>query len=119
LEHLYDFSIKFHEYQLHSVLVHEGNVNSGHYYSFLNQNDNWFKCNDTQIIQVPESEVWDVSLGGNNNNGSAYCLIYYDTSKVNISTMDQYWTHIPTHIRVCLNLSSSSQRGRKSSKKKN
>eukprot|EP01080_Neovahlkampfia_damariscottae_P010741 gene10741-3361_t len=100
-ESLYDFSNKFHEYQLHSVLVHEGNVNSGHYYSFLFQNDHWFKCNDTQIIQVSEEEVWKVSEGG--SNSSAYCLIYYDTSKVNISKMDQYWTHIPSNLRNIIN----------------
>jgi ubiquitin C-terminal hydrolase len=95
---LYNSSNQSLEYKLHSVLVHEGNVSAGHYYSFLNLNDNWFKCNDTNITKVPEQEVWDVSIGG--NNSSAYCLIYCDTSKVDMTQMGQYWTFIPSPIRV-------------------
>lgn len=36
IENMYcDESLKRHEYQLHAVMVHEGSVDSGHYWAYV------------------------------------------------------------------------------------
>jgi ubiquitin carboxyl-terminal hydrolase 7 len=41
-------------YHLHSILVHRGTANSGHYYAFIKPslNDKWFEFNDDKVTEV-------------------------------------------------------------------
>jgi sentrin-specific protease 1 len=49
-------------YRLFAVVVHEGDRSeSGHYIVYVKNFGRWFKCNDTKVIFVLESEVFDMS----------------------------------------------------------
>lgn len=37
-------------YSLFAVCCHEGNLRNGHFWSYVKHNDNWYSCNDTEII---------------------------------------------------------------------
>ncbi|KAJ3447955.1 ubiquitin carboxyl-terminal hydrolase [Anaeramoeba flamelloides] len=66
------------KYYLHSVLVHRGNVNSGHYFCYIydKNNDKWNKYNDREVTPIEEKKVFLDSYGEHNNTESAYCLVY-------------------------------------------
>lgn len=61
-------------YSLYGVILHFGNINGGHYISFVKKFDEtsksykWFKCDDENISLVEESIV--------SNNNNAYILFY-------------------------------------------
>jgi len=69
-----------HQYTLHSLLIHDGQAGSGHYYaySYEAEEEKWWKFNDIHVTQVPESDVTRDSIGGHNFT-SAYCLVYLDS----------------------------------------
>lgn len=69
-----------HQYYLHSLLIHDGQAGSGHYYaySYEAEDEKWWKFNDIHVTQVPESDVTRDSIGGHNFT-SAYCLVYLDS----------------------------------------
>ncbi len=59
-------------YRLHSVLVHSGDVNTGHYYAYIRQDDevgpaperaSWFKYDDEVVTKVSEAEMLEDSFG--------------------------------------------------------
>jgi ubiquitin carboxyl-terminal hydrolase 22/27/51 len=54
-------------FNLLSVVNHHGSVNSGHYSAFINENGQWFSCND-HIISVIDSAVVI--------SNDAYLLVY-------------------------------------------
>ncbi|KAL0483572.1 ubiquitin carboxyl-terminal hydrolase [Acrasis kona] len=66
-------------YCLHSVLVHKGNVNSGHYYNYVRTSlgvsdaDVWHKFNDDTVSEVGEYEVL---------SSKAYMLCYVRESEI-------------------------------------
>lgn len=68
-------------YNLHSILVHDGMANSGHYYSYIYDSDHdlWRKYSDTSVTEVSEQEVFERSIGGYSMT-SAYCLMYVEAS---------------------------------------
>eukprot|EP00924_Labyrinthula_sp_SR-Ha-C_P014071 augustus_masked-scaffold_56-processed-gene-1.89-mRNA-1 protein AED:0.38 eAED:0.40 QI:0/-1/0/1/-1/1/1/0/1414 len=63
---------------LHSVLVHSGSVNSGHYYSYINSFDHfdpenpqapekcvsWYKFDDEQVVRVKQRRAINATFGG-------------------------------------------------------
>ena len=53
-------------YHLHSICVHDGNANSGHYYSFIYDrfNKKWRRYNDIRVTEVTEEDVFKESEGG-------------------------------------------------------
>ena len=69
-------------YHLHSVLVHEGQAVSGHYWSFIydERRSKWLKFNDITVSESSEEEMHKESVGGF-HNASAYCLMYVDRSR--------------------------------------
>lgn len=94
------FSMMKSSYKIHSILVHQGNVESGHYFSFIHQNDKWFKCNDETVTEIPEKEVLELSTGGKDDS-SAYCLIYYDESESELSVKNyKSWISIENRNKV-------------------
>ncbi len=70
--------MKQNPYYLHGILVHEGDSDNGHYYSFIfDRNEfKWYRFNDFQITEVSEDKVFDESFGGNGKKACAYGLIY-------------------------------------------
>jgi Ubiquitin carboxyl-terminal hydrolase len=68
-------------YRLHSVLVHDGDPSSGHYWTFIrniassSESDRWLKFNDMVVTPLSEAGMMYVSRGGV-GRASAYCLIY-------------------------------------------
>lgn len=61
-------------FKLYGIIIHEGNLNNGHYYSFCKNNvydDNWYKFNDQQVEEVEEFEILNEE-----NYKNAYVLFY-------------------------------------------
>lgn len=80
-------NLKQHAYYLHSILIHEGSLENGHYYSFIYDIDRdiWRKYSDTYVFEVPKEQVFKESFGGQGCT-SAYCLMY---AKQNIMRISQ------------------------------
>jgi ubiquitin carboxyl-terminal hydrolase 7 len=90
-----------YKYTLHSVVVHKGNMSSGHYYSFIkpSYDDNkWFSFNDENVREADNYEVFNANFGGHQkiykhrhqgyisehsikNDASAYILVYIKNSE--------------------------------------
>ena len=54
-------------YELSSVVVHKGKIDNGHYISYSKQGGEWFRFDDSMVVQVDEKEVL---------NAEAYMLFY-------------------------------------------
>jgi ubiquitin carboxyl-terminal hydrolase 7 len=85
-------------YSLHSVVVHKGNINSGHYYAFIKPTieDSWLKFNDESVRPASKVEALQNNFGGvfinytllekdifenkSLNDSNAYILIYIQNS---------------------------------------
>ena len=71
-------------YRLHTIFVHTGDNNGGHYVTYLNPNcdDNWFKFDDEIVFRCSKEEAIDNNFGGqreHHNNRfctNAYMLVY-------------------------------------------
>lgn len=55
-------------YQLYSVILHEGSLEKGHYYSFCKYQNQWYEMNDDKVSEVQLQQVLC--------NKSAYILFY-------------------------------------------
>ena len=53
-------------YHLHSIIVHNGTIDSGHYYTFIRPTleDRWFKFNDGVVHEVPSWFAMARGIGG-------------------------------------------------------
>lgn len=69
------------KYQLHSICVHDGNANSGHYYSFIYDrfNKKWRRFNDIRVTDVEEEDVFKEAEGGHSWQ-TAQWLVYVEES---------------------------------------
>ncbi|KAK8916384.1 Ubiquitin carboxyl-terminal hydrolase 22 [Platanthera zijinensis] len=45
------------EFEIFAVITHSGNLDSGHYTTYLRQNNQWYKCDDSWITRVSENTV--------------------------------------------------------------
>ncbi|KAL4443149.1 hypothetical protein ABPG74_002216 [Tetrahymena malaccensis] len=65
------------KYLLQSVIIHDGQADSGHYYSFIKDvsTKKWWRYNDIQVSEETEENVFKEALGGW-GKASAYSLIY-------------------------------------------
>lgn len=54
-------------YELSSVIVHKGKIDSGHYVSYSREGSDWFLFDDSKVVLVSEAEVLDAN---------AYLLYY-------------------------------------------
>lgn len=70
------------EYKLHAVMVHEGDVNQGHYWAYVYHPARkvWLKFNDNTVSDTTWSAMKKESAGGRLNT-SAYSMVYIDTSR--------------------------------------
>eukprot|EP00096_Caligus_rogercresseyi_P008978 TRINITY_DN2961_c0_g1_i1.p1 TRINITY_DN2961_c0_g1~~TRINITY_DN2961_c0_g1_i1.p1 ORF type:complete len:978 (+),score=374.96 TRINITY_DN2961_c0_g1_i1:116-2935(+) len=74
-------SLRKMEYRLHAVMVHEGYVDSGHYWAYVydHKRKTWLKFNDNSVNETTWPELFKESVGGHSNT-SAYSLVYVDAS---------------------------------------
>lgn len=107
-------------YQLHSVLVHSGDFNAGHYYAFLKPsiNGDFFKFDDDRVTRATMKEALEENFGGdysNKANGtpvrnpytrtlstkrsmSAYMLVYIRQSRINTILQAVGDEDTPSHL---------------------
>lgn len=50
-------------YQLHGVLVHSGDLDTGHYYAILKPSDTWMCFDDDKVWRVRDEEVFQNNFG--------------------------------------------------------
>ena len=76
-------------YRLHAILVHEGQANGGHYWSYIfdAQKKIWRKFNDVTVSETTWDEVQRESVGGY-RNATAYCLVYVDAQRSDLFQVD-------------------------------
>ena len=95
-----DFADKSIKYRLHTVLVHAGDINSGHYYAFVRPslNNQWYKFDDDLVTKCTEFAAINDNFGGHDRvpidfrkspsfklaprNHSAYMLVYVREDKL-------------------------------------
>ena len=61
-------------YELSSVIVHKGKIDSGHYVSYSREGNDWFLFDDSKVVLVSEAEVLAAE---------AY-LLFYMVSKLEV-----------------------------------
>ena len=56
-------------YHLHSILIHSGTLNAGHYYCYIRpeESDVWFKFNDKEVTPVMKNVAFSTGQGGYNS----------------------------------------------------
>ena len=54
-----NYNNKNNKYSLNSMAIHNGGLNSGHYYSVCKNylDDNWYQYNDNHVSMVKEDEL--------------------------------------------------------------
>jgi ubiquitin carboxyl-terminal hydrolase 25/28 len=67
---------------LHSICIHNGNANTGHYYSFIfdRNQKKWWKYSDLKVEPVEEEDVMTLAMGSEKSWESAYWLTYINPS---------------------------------------
>jgi len=102
LKHAYDEEILQQvPYSLHAILVHEGQANGGHYWSYIFDSAKgiWRKFNDVTVTETTWEEVHRESVGGYRNT-SAYCLVYVDASRSDLFELDAMEQEMPRSIQA-------------------
>ena len=68
-------------YHLHSIAVHQGGAESGHYFAYIydRAQQKWRKYNDIRVTDVTEEEVFKASEGGDGWE-TAYWVVYVQDS---------------------------------------
>lgn len=51
---------KVNQYHLHSILVHTGNMEYGHYYAFIRPGleDRWYEFNDARVTEISKQHAF-------------------------------------------------------------
>ena len=65
------------KYHLHSLMIHDGNHQSGHYFNYIKnfQNNTFWRYNDIAVSEVDPKLVFEEAKGGKGTM-NAYCLVY-------------------------------------------
>ena len=107
-------------YQLHGVLVHSGDLNAGHYYSFLRptKHGHFYKFDDDRVTRATNKEAVEENFGGDfaQQNGfagqrnpytrtwskqrfmSAYMLVYIRESRLDQVLHPIGEADVPAHL---------------------
>jgi ubiquitin C-terminal hydrolase len=71
------------KYDLKGVIIHEGTVNYGHYYSYVKINNTWNCFNDLQVEKVTEEIVMKTGKGfSEKKSANCYCLVYLKGKRI-------------------------------------
>jgi len=95
---MYDESaLRQRGYRLHAVMVHEGDVNQGHYWAYVNhvQRGCWLKFNDNTVSQTTWDEIKKEAVGGRAST-SAYSCVYVDIARGDL--MEQTNPPLPSDL---------------------
>jgi ubiquitin carboxyl-terminal hydrolase 7 len=108
-------------YKLHSVLVHSGDLNAGHYYAFIRPTkDGWFyRYDDDKVTKATLREVLEENFGGEYipptvpgitqkvvpmvRVNSAYMLVYIRETRVDQVLLPVTKDDTPPHLRKFFN----------------
>jgi hypothetical protein len=63
-------------YSLNGVVLHAGEVNSGHYSSIVRVGHDWMEFNDMEVVPTDEDSLKTKSFGGTDARTVAYLLFY-------------------------------------------
>lgn len=107
-------------YRLHSVLVHSGGPNGGHYYAFVRPlcTEQWYRFDDERVTKVKEKEAVEGQFGGAEHQqqpghtpqwkfqklSSAYMLVYVRESAIPEINTEVTSDDIAVHLRHTLEL---------------
>lgn len=95
-----------------SVLVHSGDLNAGHYYSFLRpeKDSPFFKFDDDRVTRATTREAIDENFGGEYPSTrkmapmkramNAYMLVYYRKSRIDEILVPVAENDPPPHLRM-------------------
>ncbi|KAJ7190021.1 hypothetical protein GGX14DRAFT_408332, partial [Mycena pura] len=99
-------------YNLYGVVVHDGDLNSGHYYAFIKPDRNtlWLRFNDDTVTPVTDKQVLEESYGdkvlppdgqgkATKPSPTAYMLVYIRKSAMDEVLAPLPDNTIPPHIR--------------------
>ena len=87
-------------YRLHAVMVHEGDVNQGHYWAYVNHAElGWLKFNDNTVSHTSWQEVSKEAVGGSSSTASAYSCVYVDVAR-NSLFKDPSPSLLPTDLDI-------------------
>lgn len=86
--HHADDDLSQYDYELTGIIIHDGHVEGGHYYSLIKSKESlteWFAFNDTLVEEISLEELKLLSFGSNTTNSnyfgpSAYILLYSKTN---------------------------------------
>ena len=102
-EYIKDQAIEDYTYVLHSVLVHSGNDQRGHYYAFVRVNDTkhpkgrWYKFNDESVTKVKkETAISDTFGTGPIYSSDGTSNLSYSLSDQNSSFTHKYYASEPS-----------------------
>ncbi|KAL6928829.1 hypothetical protein ACO0SA_002159 [Hanseniaspora valbyensis] len=105
-------------YKLHGVLVHSGDLDTGHYYAILKPKDTWMCFDDDKVWRVGEEEVFEENFGFPKKpdevlrrmtkpnlqkylmkrQTSAYMLVYIKEDKCNDVLQDVTEDQLPSNV---------------------
>lgn len=82
--------LKQRGYRLHAVMVHEGDVNQGHYWAYVYHPTRkcWLKFNDNTVSQTTWEDLRRESVGGRFST-SAYTCVYVDISRPDLLSVQE------------------------------
>jgi len=89
-------------YQLHSVLVHSGNVHGGQYYAYIRPDcsDKWFKFNNEQVKASSRDEAIGTNFGCvKDSDCNAYMIVYVKQDAMTDVLRPLINEDIPNHLR--------------------
>lgn len=104
------------KYLLHSVLVHSGGVNGGHYYAYIRPDlrGQWFKFDDERVTKEEVTKALDEQYGEDEGAApgvtgvrlpkfsNAYMLVYVRESDISQIICEATENDIAEHLRVRL-----------------
>lgn len=63
-------------YLLRGVVIHNGSISGGHYYTYIKINHNWYEFNDSSVKLVQADTVFDDAFGKISSKTGASSLFY-------------------------------------------
>lgn len=116
-------------YKLHSVLVHSGGPNGGHYYAFIRPLgvEQWYRFDDERVTKVKEKEAVEHQFGGLEHQqhpghtpqwkypkiSSAYMLVYVRESAIDQINVDVTSEDVAAHLRHTLEMEQAEKQRKK------
>lgn len=107
-------------YDLHGVLVHAGDISTGHYYAMIkpDKSNSWYRFDDDKVWKVTKRQVFDENFGLDaldntklakmtrlqyqhyqlRRHTSAYMLVYIKRKEVNSVLQEVTEKDVPTYI---------------------